>query len=141
MCGDQFGWMVRAIAQQIAAGILHDVCANFDLASVDLIAHAVGEAGQRHAHGIDVLALRFPFLGNGSSHAGRRKHEDELVRRANGAPVEVHGMSATARFDSHVRIEALRQLARLSAAREYGRVGPLDFVVRHDEASCCAARR
>ena len=56
--------MSGAIADKIAAQVFDDVGAHLGLPTDDAVKGGVGEARQRHAFGIDPLALRLPFRNN-----------------------------------------------------------------------------
>ena len=88
----KLGRVPGAIAEQIAAGIFHDIGSDLDLASGDAVEPRVDQPGQRHRARIDALGLRAPFLRQRFGKALRRHGNDRLGRRADRPAVEVNGV-------------------------------------------------
>ena len=113
----QAGRRTRPIANKIRGEIFFHFGGDRSRPVVDAIDDRIGQPRQRHARGIDVLALRIPFRSDRLRERRRGRREHAAGRRAHRLVVEPHGKTVTRTHRRGFVVETLAQRRPNGAAR------------------------
>ncbi len=109
---------IGAVAQEIGAGMGENVVDHPVPLARHPVDRGVGELGERHGLGVDMRALRPPFVRDRLRQSFARHGQRCLARRAHGLAVEQQSEAAALIRDRNVLVEPLRK------SRLFGRRGP-----------------
>jgi hypothetical protein len=101
--------IARPVIDEIRARIADKVVHHLGLPRRDPVDGRVDDAGDRHGGGIDLLALRPPFLGQRLGKASGRHGQGLAARGLCRTSVQGEGEDAVPLLDAGLLVEALRQ--------------------------------